>query len=334
MIRTVALVVSLLACTQACTPRTKPAPVAATPAPTTTATPSATTGPTAAPTSTATSTPTTAPPAPSATVEAPRPLLPPLVGAEARRAEVRAVLAELVAQLTPAQSAKVKTIPLVFDTDPNEINAFAGCQKGAPYLAATEGFLLAVDAIAQTRATDELFGSKTYDAYTATIPARLAKKGSPALPAGSIPAAQESDPKRLSRAREIFDDVVAFAFGHELAHHYLGHTGCAQGQTASPGPNPAVLGQIATTVVPWLNQPTEIAADTAGCFNTLNAGKARRPAYAWSEQGGLWLFDFFGRLESNAPLLVVVGFLSTHPDSRLRAPIIKAAASAWRAEQK
>ncbi len=327
MIRSAALALSLLACT----PRTKPVPMAATPSP------APTTTTTAAPTSTPSPSPTTTtPPAPTATAEAPRPLLSPLVGAEARRAEVRAVLAELVAQLTPAQSAKVKTIPLVFDTDPNEVNAFAGCQKGAPYLAATEGFLLAVDAVAQTRATDELFGSKTYDAYTAAVPARLAKKtgGGPALPAGSIPAAQADDPRRLSRAREIFDDVVAFAFGHELAHHYLGHTGCAQGQAATPGPNPAVLGQLATTVVPWLNQPTEIAADTAGCFNTLNAGKARRPAYAWSEQGGLWLFDFFGRLESNAPLLVMVGFLSTHPDSRLRAPIIKAAASAWRAEQK
>ena len=94
-----------------------------------------------------------------------------------------------------------------------------------------------------------------------------------------------------------------------------------------------MLGQIVTTVIPGLNQPTEIAADTAGCYNTLDAGRARKPRYGWSEQGGLWLFDFFGKLEGSSPLLTAVGFLRTHPDSRLRAPIVKAAANAWRAEQ-
>ncbi|MGZ3424149.1 MAG: M48 family metalloprotease [Polyangiales bacterium] len=294
----------------ACTPRH--APYASTPA--AAVTPSATT-------------------APSTAQAAPPSLLPPLVGAEARRAEVRSIIAELVAQLSPTAAAKVKGIPLAFDNDANEINAFAGCENGAPYLAVTEGFLLAVDAIAQTLATDELFGSKTYDAYASSVGKRLEDKGGdPSLPPGTIPAAQESDPRRLSRAREIFDDVVAFALGHELAHHHLGHTGCANGQ-ASTGPNPAMIGQLVTTVIPGLNQPTEVAADTAGCFNTLDTGRARRPRYAWSEQGGLWLFDFFGRLEARTPLLTAVGFLSTHPDSRLRGPIVKAAADAWRAQQ-
>jgi hypothetical protein len=311
-----------------CTPRVKQQPAAAT-AVAPTAPPVAT----AAPTATVAPTPSAAPPA-TATVAAPPALLAPLVGIEARRAEVRAIVAELIAQLPAAKAAKMKVIPLVFDPDGSEINAFAGCEKGAPYLAATEGFLLAVDAIAQTRATDERFGTKTYEAYASTVAKRLEnpKGGGPGLPAGSIPVAYANDPQRLSRAREIFDDIVAFAFGHELAHHHLGHTGCANGQV-SAGPNPAVIGHLVTMVIPGLNQPTEIAADTAGCFNTLDAGRARRPLYAWSEQGGLWLFDFFGRLEANAPLLTAVGFLRTHPDSRLRAPIVKAAANAWRAEQ-
>jgi hypothetical protein len=252
-----------------------------------------------------------------------------LIGADARRDEVRSIIAELVAALSPAAQAKVQSIPLVFDADANEINAFAGCENGAPYLAVTEGFLLAVDAVSQTRATDELFGTKTYDAYSSNVATRLEDpKASPALPEGTIPAAQLNDPRRQSRAREIFDDVTAFALGHELAHHHLGHTGCANGQPAGP----AIIGQIVTTVVPGLNQPTEVAADTAGCFNVLDAGRARRPRYVWSEQGGLMLFDFFGRLEARTPLLTAVGFLSTHPDSRLRGPIVKAAADAWRSQ--
>lgn len=334
MIRPYVLVAAGALALIACTPRVKQAPEASTPAAATPA--AATPAPVAAatPTAVAPASPTTAP-TPTAPVAAAPSLLAPLVGVEARRAEVRAILAELIALLPPAKAAKVKTIPLVFDPDANEINAFAGCEKGMPYLAATEGFLLAVDAIAQTRATDERFGTKTYETYASTVAKRLEnpKGGGPGLPAGSIPAAHVNDPQRLSRAREIFDDIVAFAFGHELAHHHLGHTGCANGQAGAAGPNPAVIGQIVTTVIPGLNQPTEIAADTAGCFNVLDAGRARRPLYAWSEQGGLWLFDFFGRLEGNAPLLAAVGFLRTHPDSRLRAPIVRAAANAWRAEQ-
>jgi hypothetical protein len=226
----------------------------------------------------------------------------------------------------------VETIPLVFDPDAKDINAFAGCEKGLPYMAATEGFLLAVDAIAQTRATDEIFKTATYEAYASTVAARLAKNGGPELPDGSIPAAQLADPKRQSRAREIYGDIVAFAFGHELAHHYLGHTGCANGQPAGPGPNPAVVGHLVTTVIPILNQPIEIQADTSGTRNTLSAGRARRPNYEWSEQGGLWLFEYFSRLEANAPMIAKVAFLRTHPDSALRIPFTNAAAKQWRSE--
>ncbi len=333
MVRTHALWIVATLSLVACTPRTKRGPVASTAAAPSTAT-SPTTPATATTASSATPAGAWPTAAPTASQAATKPLLAPLVGVDARRAEVRAVLLELVAQLSPTQAAKVSTIPLRFDPDANDVNAFAGCEKGAPYLAATEGFLLAIDAIAQTRATDELFGTKTYDTYAKDVAKRIDKPGGggPGLPAGSIPSQYVDNAQRQSRAREIFGDVVAFAFGHELAHHYLGHTGCATGQATGSGPNPAVVGLVVTTIIPGLNQPTEIAADTAGCFNTLDAGKARRPNHAWSEQGGLWLFEFFGHLEGSS-LLSSVGFLRTHPDSRLRGPIIKAAANAWRAEQ-
>jgi hypothetical protein len=282
--------------------------------------------PTTAPAPTA---PTAVPPA---TPPAPKPLLPPLIGADARRAEVRAVLAELVAVLPAAQKAKVQNIPLVFETDETEINAFAGCENGAPFMATTEGFNLAVEAIAQTRATDELFGTQTYEAYATGIKAKLAKGQSPALPAGIIPAQHVNDAKRQSRAREIYGDIVAFTMGHELAHHYLGHTGCANGQPATPGPNPAILGHLATKIVPVLNQPVELASDNAGCRNTLTAGRARRPGFEWSEVGGLMLFDFFGRLEADAPMIAKVAFLRTHPESKVRIPFVQATAKQWRQE--
>jgi hypothetical protein len=105
----------------------------------------------------------------------------------------------------------VRGIPLM--TDPSlEVNAFAGCEAGTPFMAATEGFLLASDAIGQTRATDELFGTRTYDSYTNTVLPNLVrdeKGASPALPPGTIPPQYLLDPRRASRAREIFDDMVA-----------------------------------------------------------------------------------------------------------------------------
>ncbi|MEO6575823.1 MAG: M48 family metalloprotease, partial [Polyangiaceae bacterium] len=241
--------------------------------------------------------------------------------------------AELIANLSPQNQAKVRGIPLVIDPDPNEVNAFAGCdEQGAPFLAGTEGLLEAVDAISQTRATDELFGTQTYEAYSnVTMPKLLQPKGSPALTPGIIPAQYLNNPQRLSRAHEIFDDIVAFTFGHELGHHYLNHTGCANGQAMTGGPSLATLNQIATRIAPGLNQANEWAADNAGCINVLGAGAARRPKYRWSEKGGLQLMDFFSRLERASGISVFnpIGFLRTHPNPQLRIPPVQIAARTW-----
>jgi hypothetical protein len=267
-------------------------------------------------------------PAPTA-----RPLLPPLVGSQAMQAELRTILAELTAALPPDRQAKVRGIPLVFDAS-FDVNAFAGCdERGAPFMAATEGIMEAVDAIAQTRATDELFGTRTYEAYCAQVIPQLVKSDSAraTLPAGLIPAQYGGDARRWSRAREIFGDVLAFTFAHELAHHYLGHTGCANGQPMGSGPSPALLGRLVTRVLPGLNQANEVASDTEGTVNALSAGRARRPQFSWSEQGGVMLFDYFGRMDRAAGgnPLNPIGFLRTHPNPAFRAPIVQSVAQSW-----
>jgi len=266
-------------------------------------------------------------------------LLPPLVGPAAWQAEVRSVLAELVRALGPANRGRVDSIPLVFDPTP-EVNAFAGCDdQGAPFLAATAGILEAVDAIAQTKATDELFGTRTYDAYTAAVlPALVSQdSASAALPSGLIPAQYGADPRRWSRAHEIFDEVVAFTFGHELAHHYLGHTGCANGQAVrTSGPDPSQVGRLFAKAVPIFHQAGEAAADSAGAYNSLDAGRARRPQYAWSENGGLFLLDYFARIERAAgqggplSLLHPAQILRSHPNPLARIPLLQTVAQTWR----
>ena len=248
------------------------------------------------------------------------------------------VLAELVAALPPQHKSRVQGIPLSFDPT-TEVNAFAGCENGAPFMAATAGMLEAVDAIAQTRATDELFGTRTYDAYCDAVLPQLVRsdKARAALPSGIIPANLGPDPRRWSRAREIFQEVIAFTMGHELAHHYLGHTGCANGQAMGAAPAPEALGRL-LTVVPLFNQGAEAASDSSGAINALNAGRARRPQYSWNENGGVALLDYFARIERAAgaggplSLLNPVGFLRTHPNPLARIPLLQAVARTWHAQ--
>ena len=259
-----------------------------------------------------------------------RPLLAPLVGAAAWQAEVRSVLAEQIANLSAQNQARIRGIPLVFDPNPYEINAFAGCDdQGSPFLAGTEGLLEAVDAIAQTRATDDLYGTKTYEQYAAVITPRLIQsdKASAALPPGIIPLNVLANPQRLSHAHEWFDDIVAFTFGHELGHHYLGHTGCATGQVVTPLTN---LGQLISGA-PIFSQPMEVAADNAGVINSLDSGRARRPSYRWSEAGGVALLDFFARLEQagGVTALNLANLFRSHPYPTLRIPLIQLTARTW-----
>ena len=148
----------------------------------------------------------------------------------AMHAEVRSVLDELIAHLAAPQAARVKNIPVKIDPGATDINAYAGCDaQGRPFIAGTEGMLQAVFAIAETKACDEIDGAHSYEAYLSAIVPVLAAQtpGSPQLPQNVVPAQCVIDPRVMSRARENFDDMVAFTFAHELAHHYLGHTGCA-----------------------------------------------------------------------------------------------------------
>ena len=246
------------------------------------------------------------------------------------------MIAEDVAALGPDNQARVRGIPLVFDPNPFEVNAYAMCDdQGHPGIVGTEGLLEAIDAIAQTRATDELFGTRTYDQYIAAVIPNLAQsaQASAALPLGIIPPNLYADPRRLSRAHEWFVEIVWFTFGHELSHHYLGHTGCAYGSAAPFG----AIAQMAGRPGNGFIQPLEFAADVNGATNMLDAGRARAVApyaYKWREEGGLALLDFFLRLEnatgpSTALGKVVVSFLQTHPPSALRIPVVQTAARTW-----
>ena len=77
-----------------------------------------------------------------------------------------------------------------------------------------------------------------------------------------------------------------------------------------------------------LEQPNEIEADVWGMTSVLEAGHAM-PGGAWSDEGALLNLDVFRHLSSLASGQLEMVFLSTHPPSELRGPIVTSAARSW-----
>jgi hypothetical protein len=246
------------------------------------------------------------------------------------RASALGILAELVTALPPAQQSRVTGIPMVFDQEPGEVNAFAACtEQGRALMAISDGLLDVAAHLAQAGANDELFGTRKVDEYVGLV-ARYQEPGQPLVrPASTFfDQNQARDPRRIARQHALFEEVVAFVLGHELAHHYLGHLPC----TAS-GPfavTASELGSALTATLPLLNQPNELAADVAGTNNVLTTG-ARRASYRWTEMGGLLTMRFFMGLEQLTPAEVVFTFESSHPAALIRQPVIQQTAATFRA---
>jgi hypothetical protein len=260
----------------------------------------------------------------------PGPILAPLT-TSMMHSEVRTVIDELIGHLPTTQASRVRGIPLKLDPGPNEINAYAGCDaQGKPFLAGTEGLLQAIFAIAETKACDEINGARSYDTYMAAVLPILTAQtpGSPQLPANVLPAQCVIDPRVLSHARELFDEIAAFTFGHEVAHHYLGHTGCAINDSPFTQ-GLATVEHLSQALVPAFNQPNELAADTAGLYDVMDTGRARRPHYEYTEKGGMMLLEFFAKLEGQNSNLAIA-FSRTHPSSAMREGWVRTAAATWR----
>ncbi len=246
------------------------------------------------------------------------------------RQESGQVMAELVGALSPAAQAKVKDIPYFADTTVGEVNAFAGCDdQGLPLMAISDGLLEVEAHIAQFKATDEIFGTRKLEAYEQML-AQSSRPNQPIpRPApGFVDPGQHADGRKVARQHQIFQEQVAFVLGHELAHHHLGHTGCANGG-GSRGISAADFGRVLSRAVPVFNQPNEIAADVAGTNNLLTAG-TRHQGYRWTEGGAVLTVQFFAAIDQLTPASIVFGFERTHPHPLVRLPIIQSTANTWR----
>lgn len=243
------------------------------------------------------------------------------------RSRAQQVLNDLVAALPAPQQARVNGIPLVVDSTPGEVNAFASCSGGSAAMAITDGLLQIQSQLARFRAYDELGGTNKVGEYIAVI-ARSAqpKKPLPEVPAGFVDARLDLDPRKVTRQYQVLDEELAFVMGHELGHHYLGHLPC----TAVSPLSLAQLGAVLADAVPAFNQPNEVAADMVGINNTLTMG-SRRPTYHLTEGGALLTMQFFAGIDQLSPSDILFGFERSHPPPQLRTPIIQQTAATWRA---
>ena len=241
------------------------------------------------------------------------------------------VLAELVAVLPPTQRQRVEGVPLYADAAVGEVNAFAACDdQGLPLMAISDGLLEVIAHLAQFRATDEVFGGRRADAYIELIATKQRPKTPLVRPApGFVDPNQHVDGRKVARQNVLFDEQVAFVLGHELAHHHLGHTGCAIGKGGSRGVHPSDLGRLLSRAAPVFNQPNEVSSDVAGVNNLLSAG-AKRSGAKWTEGGSLLVLTFFSGLDRLSAEAILFGFERSHPPPVLRVPIVQQTAQTWR----
>lgn len=235
------------------------------------------------------------------------------------RINAERVLAELISALPADQRARVASVALVSDNALGDVNAYATCDDGGPFVAVSDGMLMVTANLAMTTATDEFFATQLEPRYLDW----LEQHSIAPMPAAFYATAYQTDRRKVLRQHELFDEQVAFVLAHELAHHYLGHLACN-----SDGGVVEEVGQIAADSVPLFNQTTELAADVAGVKNVLAAGRARR-GYTWTEDGALLVIAAFNRRHPVTAADLLFGFERSHPIPHVRVPIITGTAELW-----
>ncbi len=273
------------------------------------------------------------PPGPTATAPSPGPVVgDPLNNLDVGFMRQRAgnVLHELVAALPDASRAKVQNVPLFADPTVGEVNAFAACDDARqPLMAISDGLLEIMAQSARFKANDDVFGGRKLDEYTGFI-VQSYRPGKP-IPRpqqGFLDPARDVDGRKVARQSQLFDEQLAFVLGHELAHHHLGHTGCANG-TGSRGVSVGDFGRLLSNTLPAFSQAAEVSADVAGTNNLLTAG-SRRAAPKWNEEGATMSLGFFAALDKLTPAAILFSFESSHPPPAFRVPIVQNAANTWR----
>lgn len=249
----------------------------------------------------------------------------------AMKQEAQQIYTKLKATLSAERQAIVANIPLQTDPARDEINAFAGCDDaGKTFVVVTEGMYQILDLMVQARATDEIFATSYYEEYIKELAKQQEGKAQILpLPPGMLDPTKSLDQRKLKRQRQLFNEAVSYIIGHELGHHYLGHLGSACGGGGGGQVKIGDVVRMARKVLPAINQGNEIACDSKGTENLLDAGQ-NESEYKWTENGGLLVIDFFKKLRDLNPRAILFTFMQTHPAPEVRAPVVKTTANFWR----
>lgn len=237
----------------------------------------------------------------------------------------------LVSALGQQEKAQAQPIPFRIARDESEPNAAAGCTKSSnqAVMLITSAMLTLAAGISEAKAYDELSNTNTVDSYVNSVISQVRAKQPITAPSSSLfTGPNVLDQHKLSRQVHLFDQQVAFILGHELAHHYRGHTGCVTGRSASQVEVDDASRILARTV-PLFSQPREVEADMWGIVNVLEAG-ALQSTGSWNEEGALLNLQFFASLRQRGGSNLAMLFFSTHPAPQFRIPIVRQTARQWR----
>lgn len=246
------------------------------------------------------------------------------------RLRARNVLGELVGALPEQRRHAVQAIPLQVDARAGEVNAYAICRDSSASMVVTDGLLKIMSQLARAKATDAVFGTSKLAEYQTHV-ARNHRAGHavPMPPLGFFNLIQDADSRKLQVQQRLLDEALAFVLGHELAHHYLGHTGCVG--TSRSAHAVSHVGHMFSDVLPALNQPHELAADVEGVDHLLTSGVR----HGWTEGGALLTLDFFQAMHAlTPPEAVLFGFQLSHPHPYFRKPVVSQTANHWRARRR
>lgn len=243
--------------------------------------------------------------------------------------ETREIHRALLAALDAPRRAQVESIPFEIVSEASEPNAAAACLRSQhARMMITSAMIELAAGISEAKAYDEVAGTDTYETYVTTVVDQVRRQQPVTGVDPSLHVAPHAiDAHKLARQRHLFDQQIAFILGHELGHHHLGHTNCVGGRSQAQIERDEMAAVLSHTVPPF-EQPREVEADMWGLTNVLEAGH-ERPGGTWTQEGALLNMDFFRRLSDHGGSELVLAFLSTHPPSVVRIPIIRSTAQQW-----
>ncbi|MEJ7603167.1 MAG: M48 family metalloprotease [Kofleriaceae bacterium] len=225
---------------------------------------------------------------------------------------VESTLKELIAAMPEGRRLGLEYLQLEISDRAGAVNAFATCSGSEPLIGISEGLITIAARLATSKALDEIL-------ETDATRDLMREVSAPEPVANTTP--YDLDRDKLGRQHMWFVEQIAFALGHELAHHSLSHLSCT-----SHGDALGSVGQL----LPVFAQATELEADAEAVRNLL-AVRRDQHGYAWTENGAILVLQMFKAQRERSVHDIIFAFEQTHPPPEVRIPVVITTAEIWNA---